>query len=86
MGVLHTKHNKRLKTLGPQAARFVAELHERGKTLFVHADVREITSLQYKSARNFVASLVQRGIGRGVQEEGSPVQKALECQAGFTDG
>ncbi len=62
MGVLHTKHNNRLKTLGPQAARFVVELHERGKTLFAHADVREITSLQDKSARNFVASLVQRGI------------------------
>jgi len=42
-----------LKTLGPQAAHLVAELH---------ADVEEITSLQAKSARNFVASLVQRGV------------------------
>lgn len=55
-------HDKPLKTLGPQAARLVAELHERGKTLFSHADVQEITSLQAKSARNFVASLVQRGV------------------------
>jgi len=50
------------KTLGPQAARLVVELHERGKTLFSHADVEEITSLQAKSARNFVAALVRRGV------------------------
>lgn len=51
-----------LKTLGPQAARLVTELHERGRTLFSHADVEAITGLQPKSARNFVASLVHRGI------------------------
>lgn len=56
------KRDDPLKTLGPQAARLVAELHERGKTLFSRADVEEITSLQPKSARNFVASLVQRGV------------------------
>ena len=54
--------NEPLKTLGPQAARLVTELHERGKTLFSHADVEEITSLGAKSARNFVASLVHRGV------------------------
>jgi predicted transcriptional regulator of viral defense system len=59
---LQTKQNQPLKTLGRQAARLVAELHERGKTLFSHADVEEITSLQSKSARNFVASLVHRGV------------------------
>ena len=51
-----------LKTLGPQAARLVTELHERGRTLFSHADVEAITGLQPKSARNFVASLVHRSI------------------------
>jgi len=54
--------DKPLKTLGPQAARLIAELHERGKTLFCHDDVEEITSLPAKSARNFVASLVHRGV------------------------
>ena len=54
--------DKPLKTLGLQAARLIAELHERGKTLFSHADVEEITSLPAKSARNFVASLVHRGV------------------------
>ena len=54
--------DKPFKTLGPQAARLIAELHERGKTLFSHADVEEITSLAAKSARNFVASLVNRGV------------------------
>ena len=62
MGVLRMNEYKPLKTLGPQAALLVAELHDRGKTLFSHADVQEITSLQAKSARNFVASLVQRGV------------------------
>jgi hypothetical protein len=40
------------KTLGPQAARLVAILHERGRTLFTHADIEEITGLSAKSARN----------------------------------
>jgi predicted transcriptional regulator of viral defense system len=62
MGVSQTKDDKVLKTLGPQAARLIAELHERGKTLFSHADVEEITSLRAKSARNFVAALVRRGV------------------------
>jgi predicted transcriptional regulator of viral defense system len=62
MSVSQTKKDKSLKTLGPQAARLVAELHERGKALFSHADVQEITSLQAKSARNFVAALVRRGV------------------------
>ncbi len=54
--------NKRFKTLGPQAARLVTELHERGKTLFSNADVEAIAELGSKSARNFVASLVHRGV------------------------
>ena len=62
MGVLHMNNNTPLKTLGPQAARLVAELHERGRTVFSHADVEEITSLQRRSARNFVAALVHRGV------------------------
>ena len=60
-GVLHVNRDP-LKTLGPQAARLVIELHERGKPLFSHADVEAITGLQPKSARNFAASLVRRGV------------------------
>jgi len=37
-------------------------LHERGRTLFTHADVEAITGLASKSARNLVAGLVNRGI------------------------
>ena len=62
MGVLQMNEDRPLKTLGPQAARLVTELHERGKMLFSHADVEEITGLQSKSARNFVSSLVHRGV------------------------
>ena len=50
------------KTLGPQAARLLMELHERGRSLFSLADVEEITGLRPKSARNFAASLVRREI------------------------
>ena len=64
MGVLQINSikMKKLKTLGSQAANLVIELHERGKPLFSHADVVEIAGLKAKSARNFVASLVQRGV------------------------
>lgn len=60
-GILHSNSGP-LKTLGRQAARLVADLHEQGKMLFGHADVESITGLRPKSARNFVASLVHRGI------------------------
>ncbi len=50
------------KTLGPQAAHLVTALHERGSTLFSNSDVEEITGLGPKSARNFAAALVRRGV------------------------
>lgn len=56
-----SKANK-LKTLGAQAANLVTELHERGKTLFSLTDVEELTGLSPKSARNFAATLVSRGV------------------------
>lgn len=61
MGNMHMKSTI-LKTMGPQAARLVAELHSRGKTLFSNADVAGITGLRPKSARNLMATLVRRGI------------------------
>lgn len=61
MGISHA-NNYPTKTLGRQAARLVAILHERGLTLFNHADAEEITGLAAKSARNLVAGLVNRGI------------------------
>ncbi len=61
MGIQHADHEP-TKTLGPQAARLVAILHERGRTLFAHAEVEEITGLTAKSARNLVAGLVNRGL------------------------
>jgi predicted transcriptional regulator of viral defense system len=64
MGFMHTNNNylNKLKTLGSQAANLVTELYERGKPLFSYADVVEIAGLRPKSARSFVASLVQRGV------------------------
>ncbi len=55
-------HNTKLKTLGPQAAYLVVMLYEKGKPVFSHADVRDITGLNPKSARNLVAALVNRGV------------------------
>ncbi len=52
----------KFKTLGPQAAYLVGTLYEYGKPVFSNADVMEITGLEPKSARNFVASLVRRGV------------------------
>lgn len=62
MGVLQMNNNETSKTLGSQAARLVTELHEQGKTMFSNTDVEVITGLGPKSARNFVASLVHRGV------------------------
>jgi predicted transcriptional regulator of viral defense system len=61
VGTPHANHEP-TKTLGPQAARLVAILHERGRALFAHAEVEEITGLTAKSARNLVAGLVNRGL------------------------
>jgi len=54
--------NTKLKTLGPQAAKLVAELHERCRAIFTLDDVEAITALVPKSARNFIAALVKRGV------------------------
>jgi len=51
-----------LKTLGPQAAKLVTSLHERGRTVFRLKDVREITGLPDSSARSFVRKLVDRSV------------------------
>lgn len=56
------RKNYPFKTLGSQAARLVALLHEKRRAIFSASDVREITGLAPKSARNFAASLVNRGI------------------------
>src|SRR3972149_5074682 len=59
---MRTKTNYGLKTLGPQAARLVMTLHERGRRIFTLADVAEITRLKEASARSFARKLVDRGV------------------------
>jgi predicted transcriptional regulator of viral defense system len=87
-----------LKTLGPQAAGLVTALHEKRRTIFSVRDVKEITGLAPKSARNFAATLVQRGIatrlkaglfilvpfelGREREYAGNPYLVARELAAG----
>jgi predicted transcriptional regulator of viral defense system len=56
------RKNYHLKTLGPQGAKLVTALHEKRRTIFSLRDVTEITGLAPKSARNFVDTLVRRGI------------------------
>jgi predicted transcriptional regulator of viral defense system len=51
-----------IKTLGPQAAKLVMQLHERGRPVFRLEDVREITGLGDASSRSFVRKLVDRGV------------------------
>ena len=55
-------YNQTLKTLGPQAARFVTALHERYHLLFTLDDVAKITKLKATSARSFTRQLVKRGV------------------------
>jgi predicted transcriptional regulator of viral defense system len=86
------------KTLGPQAAKLIALLHERSRTVFRLADVRKITGLSEASARSFVRKLVNRGVaarlkpglfvlvpfelGRERQYLGSPLIVAREIMSG----
>src|SRR5882672_7889982 len=56
------KHNTSLKTLGPQAAKLVTLLHERGQHLFRLVDVAKVLGLKNASIRSFVRKLVDRGI------------------------
>lgn len=60
MGEMRKNHH--LKTLGPQAAKLITALHETRRTIFAVRDVREITGLAPKPARNFADTLVQRGL------------------------
>jgi len=50
------------KTVGPQAANLLSGMHELGRTIFALQDVEKFTGLKPKSARNFVATLVGRGL------------------------
>lgn len=59
---MRIKYNDTIKTLGPQAARFVTTLHERQHLLFKLEDVVKITGLKAVSARSFIRELVGRGI------------------------
>lgn len=86
------------KTLGPQAAKLLALLHERNRTVFRLADVRKIIGLSEASARSFARKLVDRGVaarlkpglfvlvpfelGRERQYLGSPLIVAREIMSG----
>ena len=59
---MRTKSNYRFKTLGPQAARLVTALHERGRRIFTLAEVADITGLKEASARSFARKLVDRDV------------------------
>ena len=59
---MKTKHNHTGKTLGPQAARLVATLHERGRRVFTLSEVTEILGRNGPSARSFLRKLVNRGV------------------------
>lgn len=91
-------NNTPMKTLGPQAARLVTTLHERGRTVFRLGDVRDITGLSEPSARSFIRKLVDRGVaarlksglyvlvpfelGRERQYSGNPLIVAREIMRG----
>ena len=55
------------KTLGRRTAELVTGLHDRGKVMFRHVDVAEITGLKPNSVRTLVAGLVDRGIATRIK-------------------
>lgn len=55
-------YNHTFKTLGPQAAKLVSELYERGRPMFSLADALRILGTKPDSARRLVTKLVARGI------------------------
>lgn len=59
---MNLKHNTRIKTLGPQAARLVTSLHEENKPVFRLEDVHRILGLEEPSTRSLVRKLVNRGV------------------------
>jgi predicted transcriptional regulator of viral defense system len=87
-----------LKTLGPQAAKLVTALHDRGRVVFRLKEIREITGLAEASARSFARKLVDRGVaarlksglyvlvpfelGRERQYAGNPLVVAREIMHG----
>jgi len=60
--VLQMNANQYPKTVGPRTAFVVAELYERQKNIFSHADVEKISGLRSDSARGLVRRLVNRGL------------------------
>ena len=55
------KKNERPKTLGPRTATVLAELYQRGRTIFAVADVRDVAALGAKPASNLIANMIARG-------------------------
>jgi predicted transcriptional regulator of viral defense system len=50
------------KTVGPQTAHLIAQLHDRGQTLFTLADVKQITGLSPALASSLLHKAVRRGL------------------------
>jgi predicted transcriptional regulator of viral defense system len=59
---MKSKGSEKLKTMGPQAARVLAALHEGRRTIFSFDDVQRVTGTSLASTRGFVDKLVQRGL------------------------
>ena len=56
------KDNKKLKTLGPQAAHLVTTLYEQNRPMFRLKEVQKILQIDEVSSRSFARKLVDRGI------------------------
>lgn len=54
--------DNKLKTLGPQSAKLIVGLYDRGREIFGIKDVHELTGLSEASARSLVRKLVDRGV------------------------
>jgi predicted transcriptional regulator of viral defense system len=60
--VRHMRHNRPLRTVGPQTAHLIATLYDRAQTTFSNTDVASITGLGASSARSLIRKAEARGL------------------------
>lgn len=56
------RKNRQTKTVGPQTARLITAVYDRGQTTFTNSDVAAITGLEANSARSLVRKAEARGL------------------------
>jgi predicted transcriptional regulator of viral defense system len=59
---MHTNHNPQLRTVGPQMAKLLNELHDRSQSTFTLLDVKQILGLEPALASSLLNKAMRRGL------------------------